>query len=664
MAPESPETTVVRARPGGSPPDPLAERDLLRFTTAGSVDDGKSTLIGRLLYDTKSILQDQLEAIQQASMARGEETVNLALLTDGLRAEREQNITIDVAYRYFATARRQFIIADTPGHVQYTRNMVTGASLADLAVVLVDARKGVQIQSRRHAYIAALLRIPHLVVAINKMDLVGFAEPVFASIRDEFESFARRIGAPAPVFIPISALAGDNVVDPSERMPWYDGPTLLEYLETVDPEAPFEEAPFRFPVQYVIRPHQDFRGFAGRIASGRVRPGEAVRILPGGRVSRVRSVEDAGGPLGSAGAGDSVLLRLEDEIDVSRGDLIVTDREPPTTASEIDAVVCWMSDQALEPGLTYLMMNATRRLPARVDAIVHRIDIDTLERRPADTLALNDIARVRFRTGQPLHIDSYEQNRITGSFILIHPHTHATVAAGMFEAPSPGSEPSVSDGRPGRSASPNVVWQEPDVGRFEREQRNGHAAAVVWLTGLSGAGKSTVARVVERRLFDAGAQVVLLDGDGLRHGLCGDLGFSEDDRRENLRRVGEVARLFFEAGFVVLAAFVSPYASDRARVRSLVPAGRFFEVHVDADLETCRARDPKGLYARALSGEIRDFTGIDAPYEAPLTPELHLRTDREPLEATVAQILDALHRAGILEPGVRPDAASNGSHHG
>ena len=629
------------------------ELDLLRLTTAGSVDDGKSTLIGRLLYDTKSIFEDQLEAVERASTQRGDEHVNLALLTDGLRAEREQNITIDVAYRYFATPKRKFIIADTPGHVQYTRNMVTGASLADLAIILVDARKGVQTQSKRHGFIASLLKIPNLLVAVNKMDLVDFDQDIFRNIESEYGDFARRLGVEAPNFIPLSALHGDNVVERSERTPWYEGPTLLETLEAARPALRVESGDLRFPVQYVIRPHQDYRGFAGRLASGTVSDGDEIVVLPGGRTSRVRTVETTEGSLGEAVAGESAVILLEDEIDVSRGDLLVRAGELPSSSTRVDAIVCWMTDEPLEIDRPYILMHTTRQIPARVVSVAHRIDVDTLDRHDASDLGLNDVGLVRIETAQAIHFDSYEQNRITGSFILIHPHTHATVAAGMI---SGAAEEDVSP-----VVSPNVVWEPANIPREVREQRNGHRAAVLWFTGLSGAGKSTIARALERRLFDLQVQTTLLDGDHLRHGLCGDLGFSEADRRENLRRAGEAARLFFENGNVVLAAFVSPYIVDRDRVRALFPDAGFFEIHVDADLDTCRSRDPKGLYEKALAGQIANFTGVTSPYEAPLTPELHLRTDQLSVDEAVDAILEQLRSRGLF---ALPDSADRSAEGG
>ena len=628
--------------------NPYLAMDLLRLTTAGSVDDGKSTLIGRLLYDTKSIFEDQLEAIERTSRQRGEGYVNLALLTDGLRAEREQNITIDVAYRYFATPKRKFIIADTPGHVQYTRNMVTGASTAELAIVLVDARKGVLTQSKRHGFIASLLRIPHIVVAVNKMDLVDYREDVFERIVENYRQFAEKLEVQDLTFIPISALEGDNVVEKSERMPWYDGGTLLHHLETVNVGATRNPVDFRFPVQYVIRPHQDFRGFAGRIASGTIEPGEEVVVLPSGHGTRIRSVETADGPLEEGVSGESVVLTLGDELDISRGDMLVRRKNVPSVARRFEAILCWLSEQPMDRSTPYVLMHTSRQTKAFVSDVVYRIDVDTLHREDVGSFELNDIGRVEITTSQPLFFDPYERNHVTGSFILVDPHSSVTVGAGMIrgevhELPRPAEERSGL-----RLVSSDVVWEDWNVEREERESQNGHRAAVLWFTGLSGAGKSTVARALEKHLFEEGRRTMLLDGDQLRHGLCGDLGFSEEDRRENLRRAGEVARLFFESGAIVLCTFVSPYRYDRARVRQLFPDDRFFEIHIHADLETCRERDPKGLYEKALKGEIRNFTGIDAPYEDPETPELRFDSKAQGVDAIVADLVAKLRSENIL----------------
>jgi bifunctional enzyme CysN/CysC len=634
-----------------APAAPAREGDLLRVSTAGSVDDGKSTLIGRLLYDTKSIFEDQLAAIEGASRRRGDDGLNLALLTDGLRAEREQNITIDVAYRYFATPRRKFIVADTPGHVQYTRNMVTGASTAELAIVLVDARRGVQTQSRRHGFIASLLRIPHVVVAVNKMDLVDYDESVFESIAAEYREFAAKLDVQDLTFIPLSALKGDNVVEPGPNMPWYRGATLLHHLEHVNVGSDRNLVDFRFPVQYVVRPHQDFRGFAGRIASGTVSPGEEVVVFPSGRGSRVASVQTADGPLAEAAAGDSVVLTLEDEVDVSRGDMIVRRRNLPTVGTQLDALVCWLNEAPLDPATPYVLMHTSRGVRAFVQRVVYRIDVDTLHREEAPALGLNDIGRVELQLASPVFFDPYALNRATGSFILVDPYTHATVAAGMIRGEvRTADEVPAAAAAPARRVSPGVVWEGGAVTRAEREARNGHGAAVVWFTGLSGAGKTTIARALERRLWERGYQAVLLDGDALRHGLCGDLGFSPADRTENIRRAGEAAHLFFEAGQVVLCSFVSPVRADRDRARGLVPEGRFVEVWVDCPLSELRRRDTKGLYARADRGEVAELTGVSAPYEAPAAAELVVRTDAEGVEAAVSRVVAHLESAGVLRP--------------
>ncbi|HEY0025988.1 MAG TPA: sulfate adenylyltransferase subunit CysN [Longimicrobium sp.] len=648
-------TTTAPAPPGAA----QREGDLLRVSTAGSVDDGKSTLIGRLLFDTKSIFEDQLLALEGASRRRGDDGLNLALLTDGLRAEREQNITIDVAYRYFATPRRKFIVADTPGHVQYTRNMVTGASTADLAIVLVDARRGAQTQSRRHGFIASLLRIPHVVVAVNKMDMVGYDQAVFDEIVAEFRGFAEKLDVKDLVFIPLSALHGDNVVAKSDAMPWYQGATLLHHLENVNVGAERNLVDFRFPVQYVLRPHQDFRGFAGRVASGTVSAGEEVVVLPSGRATRVRSVETADGPRAEGAAGDSVILTLDDDVDVSRGDMIVRRNNLPTSASRIDALVCWLSESPLDPSTPYLLMHTTRTVRAFVQRVAYRIDVDTLHREPAASLGLNDIGRVELQAAAHVFFDPYALNRATGSFILVHPYTHATVAAGMIRGEVKSAEALAAAPAPAPPVSPGVVWEEANIPREAREARNGHAAAVVWLTGLSGAGKSTIARALERHLFARGCQTMLLDGDQLRHGLCGDLGFTPADRAENVRRAGEAARLFFESGALVLCTFVSPFAADRDRARSLVPEGRFVEVFVDCPLPELRRRDTKGLYARAERGELHDLTGVTAPYEPPTAAELVVRSDAEGVDAAVARIVAHLEGSGVLR-GAAPGGREGG----
>ncbi len=641
-------TNPVTTPPAGF----LPNIDLLRFTTAGSVDDGKSTLIARLLIDSKAIFQDQLDAVKRASLSRGDETVDLALLLDGLRAEREQKITIDVAYRYFATPRRKFIIADTPGHLQYTRNMVTGASTAELAIILIDARKGVLTQSKRHGFLATLLQIPHLVVAVNKMDLVNFDKSVFDRIVADYREFATRLSVPNIVFIPISALRGDNVVEKSRHMSWYNGSTLLHHLEQVNVGASRNLVDFRFPVQSVIRPNQDFRGFAGQVASGRITPGEEVVVLPSGRRSVVKSLVTADGELREAVIGDAVVLTLADEIDVSRGDMIVRTRNLPQKSSQLDATLCWLSETPLNPQGAYWLQHTSRLVKTFIPEINYKIDVDTMHRYPAQTLELNEIGRVQLTTTQPLFYDRYQLNRATGSFILIDPYTNTTVAAGMIRGQSRQIsdlvEKSTAEATAPRPQSTDTVWQAGGIVREQRELQNGHRAAVLWFTGLSGSGKSTVARQVEQRLFARGCRTIFLDGDNLRHGLNGDLTFSDSDRQENIRRAAEVARLGFEHGSIVLCSFISPFQRDRDFARSLLPAGRFFEVFVKCDLEVAKRRDPKGLYAKALRGEIKNFTGISSPYEEPPAAELVVETDLRSTDEIVAQIMAALAAAAIL----------------
>ena len=650
----------------GTPPeasgdagDDYLEMDLLRFTTAGSVDDGKSTLIGRLLYDTKSIFQDQMDAVEEASKARGMtddgNIPNLALLTDGLRAEREQGITIDVAYRYFATPKRKFIIADTPGHVQYTRNMVTGASTADLAVILIDAARGVQTQSKRHGFIAALLGLPHVVVCVNKMDLVDYSEQVFNDIVDEYTDFAAKLDVQDITFIPVSALVGDNVVDRSENMPWYQGSTFLHHLENVNVAADKNLRDFRFPVQTVIRPNQSFRGFAGTIASGAVRPGDEVMALPAGTKSTVKEVTTFQGDLAEARAGEAVVITLEDEIDVSRGDMLVRTGNTPMVSNSIEAMMCWMSEEPLARDRHYILRHTTREVKAFVDDIRYRVDVDTLHRENVEQLGLNEIGRVLVSTASPLFFDRYSLNKQTGAFVLIDPYSNTTVAAGMIRGEGQNADRVAAEaqrlqGRE-RKRSENVTWEGLNIPREDREATQDHKAAVLWFTGLSGSGKTTIAREVERQLFARGVKTMLLDGDQVRHGLCGDLGFSAADRAENIRRVGEVARLFFESGALTLCTFVSPYRDNRDWVRDLIPEGRFLEVFVDVDLETAKERDPKGLYAKAEAGEIQNLTGVSAPYEAPEAPEMTLKTADMSVEEAAAEVIRQLEEAGLIASG-------------
>jgi bifunctional enzyme CysN/CysC len=608
---------------------------LLRIATAGSVDDGKSTLIGRLLYDSKAIFEDQLGAVESASMARGHEGPDLALLTDGLRAEREQGITIDVAYRYFATPRRKFIIADTPGHIQYTRNMVTGASTADVALILIDARNGVLEQSRRHAFLASLLGIPHLLICINKMDLVDYSEERYNEIRDEFRAFAMKLEVADLTFVPMSALTGDNVVSRSEAMPWYDGQSLLRLLEGLHIASDRNLIDARLPVQYVIRPQHgefhDFRGYAGTVAGGTFKPGDQVTVLPSGFSTSVTAVHKPGGKKIEEGfTGEAVVVELADDIDIARGDMICRPHNRPTVGQDVDAMICWMSsDVSLKEGGTYTIQHTTRSTRATVRDLEYRLDINTLHRDDsAEQLTLNEIGRVRLRTQKPLLFDPYRRNRDTGSFILVDEATNNTVAAGMITGAS--------------QSDPHIVWHS---GAVTREQRASEGATV-WFTGLSGSGKSSIAVEIERRLVAAGRPAYVLDGDNLRHGLNNNLGFSPEDRQENVRRVAEVAKLMADAGVVVLVSLVSPYRADRDLAREVHAEENlpFYEVFVDTPLEVAEARDPKGLYAKARAGEISNFTGISAPYEAPLSPDLLLRHTDGDVDTLAGIVLERIDR--------------------
>ena len=632
--------------------------ELLRLVTAGSVDDGKSTLIGRLLYDSKQVLVDQLEHIEQTSRRMGHDFLDLSLLTDGLRAEREQGITIDVAYRYFATDRRRFIIADTPGHEQYTRNMVTGASTADLAIVLIDARKGVLAQSKRHAFIASLLGIPHLVVCVNKMDLVGFDQGVFDAIVEDFDRFAARLEISDVTFIPISALRGDNVVERSEAMGWYQGPPLLYHLEHVHIASDRNLIDVRFPVQWVIRVggHQvrtgapDYRAYAGQVAGGILRPGDDVVVLPGGQRTRVAGIDSFDGPLAEAFPPMSVALRLEDDIDAGRGSMIVRSQNQPTVSGSFESLICWMSEQPLDPRRRYLVKHTTRTVPVGAVDVRYRIDVDTLHRdERAATLELNDLGRVRLELGSPLVFDSYRRNRPTGGLIVIDEASNETVAAGVILDTETELEGAAGGGEK-TERSPNVRWQGSKLTRARRWESLGCAGATVWFTGLPGAGKSTVATAVEERLVAAGRPAFLLDGDNLRHGLNGDLGFDEVARAENVRRTAHLARLFAEFGAIALVSLVSPYASDREVAAELHAADdlRFLEVFVSTPLERCEQRDPKGLYARARAGELHGLTGVGAPYEPPATPDLVLHTCSESVEGEVQRVIDTLARHGLI----------------
>jgi bifunctional enzyme CysN/CysC len=611
------------------------DRDLLRFLTCGSVDDGKSTLIGRLLHDCALILDDQLEALERESRRFGTtgEAIDFSLLLDGLEDERQQRITIDVAYRFFATPQRAFIVADTPGHEQYTRNMATGASTCDLAVILVDARNGVVSQTKRHAFICSLLGIRDLVLAVNKMDLVGYDERRFAEIAAGFSGFAAGLGKAAVPAIPLSALSGDNVTRRSERMPWYRGPSLLDHLESVE-VAGGGEPPFRFPVQWVNRPNASFRGFSGTVASGSIAPGDAVLLTGSGRSTRVREIATFDGALDRAGAGEAVTLTLTDEIDIARGDLLADPRDPPEFVDQFAAHVIWMSEHPLVPGRSYLLKIGTRTVPATITALKHRVDVETLAHLADKTLGLNEIGFCNLSTAAPVAFDPYAVNRDTGAFILIDRFSNETAGAGMIAF--------------GLRRASNIHWQALTVGRDERAALKGQAPAVLWLTGLSGAGKSTIADLVEKQLLAGGQHTMLLDGDNVRHGLNRDLGFTDADRVENVRRVGEVAKLMAEAGLIVICSFISPFRAERRMVRELTLPTAFFEIFVDTPIEECIRRDPKGLYAKAKAGRIEHFTGLDSPYEEPEAPEMRLTTIGTSAEEAAAQIIDELRRRRII----------------
>jgi bifunctional enzyme CysN/CysC len=634
---------------GNGQPDPVVERraSTLRIATAGSVDDGKSTLIGRLLFDSKQVFADQLEHVEETSRRRGDEYTDLALLTDGLRAEREQGITIDVAYRYFATPRRRFILADTPGHVRYTRNMVTGASTADLALILIDARKGVSEQTKRHAFIASLVGVPHLTVCVNKMDLVDFSEDVFEDIRERFEDFAAKLELTDIEFIPISALDGDNVVDRSQRMKWYDGAPLLYHLEHVHVASDRNLVDVRFPVQWVIRPDEADRGrgYAGQVAGGILRTGDDVHVIPSGDTSRIAAIEGPLGPLEEAVPPMSVVVRLEDELDISRGDMICRPGNRPHRSRQLEAMVCWMSDAPVAIGKRLLLKHTTRWVTATVDDIRYRVDVETLHRDvSAKSLELNDIGRLKLRTTSPLAVDDYRRNRTTGSFILVDEASGDTVGAGMIvETITNGGAPADASGR-----SPNVTWQESGLTREERWRSLGQRGATVWFTGLPASGKSTIAAALEQHLVARGRLAYRLDGDNLRHGLNGNLGFSAEDRAENVRRTAHVARLFADAGTIAIASLVSPYVSDRAAARASHDELEldFVEVFVDTPLEECERRDPKGLYAKARAGEISGMTGIDDPYEQPEAPDILVRDGT--VDEAVASIVARLEQLGVI----------------
>ncbi len=607
-------------------------KSLLRFITCGSVDDGKSTLIGRLLYDSRMIFEDQLAALEADSRRVGtqEGELDFALLVDGLAAEREQGITIDVAYRFFATEKRKFIVADTPGHEQYTRNMVTGASTADLAVILIDARKGVLTQTRRHSYLVHLLGIRDVVLAVNKMDLVGYDRAVFDRIVADYRAFAETIGMGAIAAIPISGFRGDTITTLSANMPWYGGPTLMAHLEDVPLQSDVaRDAPFRLPVQWVNRPNLDFRGFSGLIAGGAVAPGDAVRVLPSGKTSTVKRIVAFGGDLERAVAGQSVTLTLADEIDCSRGCVIAVADNPPEVSDQFEATLVWMADEALIPGRAYWLKLGTQTVSATVQQPKYQINVNTLEHLAARTLELNAIGVAELATDRPIVFAPYAQDRALGGFILIDKLTNATVAAGMLHF--------------SLRRAQNVHWQPTDIGREAHAALKNQTPMVLWFTGLSGAGKSTIANIVEKKLHRMNRHTFLLDGDNVRHGLNKDLGFTEADRIENIRRVGEVAKLMADAGLIVITAFISPFRAERQMVREMLPEGEFVEIHVDTPLAEAEARDVKGLYRKARAGQLKNFTGIDSPYEPPENPDIRIDTTRmtpdEAADLIIARII-------------------------
>jgi bifunctional enzyme CysN/CysC len=616
-------------------------KSLLRFITCGSVDDGKSTLIGRLLYESKVIFEDQLAALESDSRTvgtRGGE-LDFALLVDGLAAEREQGITIDVAYRFFSTDRREYIVADTPGHEQYTRNMITGASTADLAVIVLDARKGVLTQTRRHSYLVSLIGIRSVVLAINKMDLVGYAESVFERIEREYREFAAKIGLSDITAIPLSAVHGDNVVAPGARMPWYQGPTLMHHLETVQVDGDDLSRPFRFPVQWVNRPNPDFRGFAGTIASGTIRRGDRVRIAPSGRDSRVERIVTADGDLEEGVAGQSITLTLATDVDVSRGDVITTYDAPVEQADQFEATVVWMHDEPMLQGRQYLLRIGTQTASATVMPLKYKVNVNTLDRLSAERLELNEIGVCELELNRAVAFEPYAESRALGGFVLIDRLTNNTVGAGLLHF--------------ALRRSQNIHWQALDVDRNVRAAQKGQHGCVLWLTGLSGAGKSTIANLIDKRLVALGRHSYILDGDNVRHGLSKDLGFTSQDRVENIRRVAEVSKLMADAGLITLVSFISPFRSERRMARDLLGQSEFFEVFVDTPLAVAEARDTKGLYRKARQGMLQNFTGIDSPYEVPEHPEIHIDTTVLSPAQAAEQIVEHLAKAGILSPADR-----------
>lgn len=613
-------------------------KSLLRFITCGSVDDGKSTLIGRLLYDSKMIFEDQLDALERDSKKQGTqgENIDFALLVDGLAAEREQGITIDVAYRFFSTDKRKFIVADTPGHEQYTRNMATGASTADLAILLIDARKGVLTQTRRHSFIASSLGIRKLVLAINKMDLVDYDEAVFKKIERDFLEFAEELSAGIEIqAIPMSALEGSNITGASDKTPWYSGPSLMEYLETVPVDDARISAPFRMPVQWVNRPNLDFRGFSGQIASGTIKPGDRVKTLPSAKETTIERIAVHGGDLDEAVAGQSVTLTFADEVDTSRGDVICIASDPAEVADQFQARVLWMADKDMLPGRRYLLKIGAKTVTATVLDLKFGIDVNTIQDKPAKTLGLNDFGVITLGLDQPIAFDPYDLNRETGGFILIDRMTNNTVGLGLIDFAL-------------RRAG-NIHWQALDVDRDALAKQKEQKPAVLWFTGLSGSGKSTIANALQQKLFAMGKHTFVLDGDNVRHGLNRDLGFTDVDRVENIRRVSNVAKLMSDAGLITLVSFISPFRSERRMARNMMTDGEFVEVFVDTPLQVAEQRDVKGLYKRARAGEIKNFTGLDSPYEAPEDPEIQINTVEMTAEEAAEQILNWMRERGLFE---------------
>ena len=611
--------------------DQHQHKTMLRFITCGSVDDGKSTLIGRLLYDSKMIFEDQLSALESDSKKVGTQgqEIDFALLVDGLAAEREQGITIDVAYRFFNTEKRKFIVADCPGHEQYTRNMVTGASTADLAVILIDARKGVLVQTRRHSYLCHLIGIKNLVLAVNKMDLVGYDQEVFDEIVRDYAEFAQGIGISSFTAMPISGFKGDNITSASDNTPWYTGPSLIEHLETVEVLSSVDaDKPLRLPVQWVNRPNLDFRGFSGLIATGAVKPGDAIRVLPSGKTSTVKSVVTLDGELGEAVAGQSVTLTFADEIDCSRGDVIAAADNPPQAADQFESTIVWLNDEPLHVGRAYWLKLGTQTVSATIREPKYTVNVNTMEHAACKTLELNAIGVAELSTDKPIVFEAYADNRTLGGFILVDKLTNATVAAGMLHF--------------SLRRAQNVHWQAVDIGRGAHAGLKNQQPAVLWFTGLSGSGKSTIANLVEKKLHRMNRHTFLLDGDNVRHGLNKDLGFTEADRIENIRRVGEVAKLMTDAGLIVITAFISPFRAEREMVRAMLPEGEFVEVFIDTPLGVAEERDVKGLYKKAREGQLKNFTGIDSPYEAPAQPEIRIDTTKITPEEAAQAIVDRL----------------------